>query len=397
MKTLLQINTNIGWNSVGRIAGRIGRAAIESGWNSYIAYGRDPGHAVAACRSQLIRIGNLADRCVHGLATRLADAHGLASRTATIALMRRIDSIAPDVVHLHNIHGYYLNYPLLFDYLAHAGVPVVWTLHDCWPLTGHCAFFDTVGCRRWLSGCGNCPQSRTYPASWAADRSAANFKSKIEAFTSLPRLKLVSVSHWLDGIVGRSALSECSRTVIYNGIDPDRFTIRPSALRRRTAVAAASVWDERKGLDRIVELRRYLPTDIQLQVVGVSEKMSRRLGHGISTLPRLNDIDTLTDVYNSAGVFINPSAGDNLPMVNLEAQACGTPVVCLDTGGMPESVSPQTGRVVPDMRGMAAAVADILDNPGKYSPEVCRRHILDNFDAALSCRKYMELYDQISK
>lgn len=146
-----------------------------------------------------------------------------------------------------------------------------------------------------------------------------------------------------------------------------------------------------------MELRRYLPTDIQLQVVGVSEKMSRRLGHGISTLPRLNDIDTLTDVYNSAGVFINPSVGDNLPMVNLEAQACGTPVVCLDTGGMPESVSPHTGRVVPDMRGMAAAVADILDDPGKYSPEVCRLHILDNFDAALSCRKYMELYDQISK
>ena len=131
---LLQINSVVNSGSTGRIAEEIGQTAMASGWDSYIAYGRNERPSA----SKLKRIGNEMDVKLHGIQTRLIDRHGLASCRATRKLVKKIKEISPDIIHLHNIHGYYINIKILFDYLATVEIPVVWTFHDCWPITGHC-------------------------------------------------------------------------------------------------------------------------------------------------------------------------------------------------------------------------------------------------------------------
>ncbi|MDO4320516.1 MAG: glycosyltransferase [Bacteroidales bacterium] len=399
MRRLLQINTNIGWNSVGRIAGQIGDAAIAAGWESYIAYSRDPGGVAGGSTSQLIRIGSRPDRYAHGLLTRLTDAHGLGSAAATRRLISRIDELSPDVVHLHNIHGYYINYPILFDYLSRSGIPVVWTLHDCWPLTGHCAFPAATGCDRHQCVCRDCSQTRSYPASWLRSRASANQHRKAETFGSVANLTIVPVSHWLNSIVSGSFLGDKPRLVIHNGIDVDIFN-RTDAVPTRSVLAAASVWDERKGLGDLVGLRALLPDDVGVCVLGLSRSQCKRMPAGITALPRCDDTARLATYYSEAGVFINLSSADNLPSVNLEAQACGTPVVCYDSGGMPETVSHETGLVVPrgDIGAMAHAVMRVLDSRRqKYHAAECRNHILAHFDAAHAFDKYIGLYNKLSE
>ncbi len=224
---LLQINPVVRLNtSTGRIMKEIGEIAVASGWESYIAYSgaRDgvPSHS-----SQLIPVGNKPDLALHAVATRLFDAHGLVSRRATRQLIRRIRQIDPDVIHIHNVHGYWLNYPLLCRYLQESGKPVVWTVHDCWLYTGHCYYYSAARCERWQTGCGHCPQKRDFPASWLFDRSARNWLDKRRAFGSLERLTIVPVSDWIRREMSRSFLKDKEFRVIHNGIDLEVF--RPEA------------------------------------------------------------------------------------------------------------------------------------------------------------------------
>ena len=146
----------------------------------------------------------------HALISRLLDNHGLNSNKATRKLIDRIRDIKPDIVHLHNIHGYFLNYALLFDFLKDAGIPIVWTLHDCWTFTGHCAHFIFIGCDKWKVGCKHCPQKLSYPTSWLCDRSHRNYKIKKMVYTSIPNLILVPVSDWLAGLLRFSFMKEHS-------------------------------------------------------------------------------------------------------------------------------------------------------------------------------------------
>lgn len=221
MPTLFQINVVANWGSTGRIAEEIGQMAIKCGWKSYIAYGRGKPKS----QSKLIRIGNEVDMYRHALISRLLDNHGLNSNKATRKLIDRIRDIKPDIVHLHNIHGYFLNYALLFDFLKDAGIPIVWTLHDCWSFTGHCAHFTFAKCDKWINGCYSCPQINTYPTSFFRDRSKQNYEDKRKSFTSVPNLTLVPVSDWLAGLLKKSFLKEYTIHRIYNGVDLNKFLI----------------------------------------------------------------------------------------------------------------------------------------------------------------------------
>lgn len=194
---LLQINSTLNWGSTGRIAEEIGQVVLSKGWESYIAYGRQCNKS----KSQSFRIGGDWAVYNHGLQTRLLDNHGLASRKETKHFIKQIERISPDVIHLHNIHGYYLNYSLLFDFLSKVNIPVVWTLHDCWAFTGHCSHYSYVGCNRWHTLCYDCPQKGDYPASCLIDRSEQNFRDKLRAFTLVKNMTLVPVSEWLAGEV----------------------------------------------------------------------------------------------------------------------------------------------------------------------------------------------------
>lgn len=395
MHSLLQINTNVGWNSTGRIIEDIGRLAMERGWLSTIAYGRNI-NGVPSSASRLVRVGNNRDVWAHGISTRLFDRHGLGSRKATLNLIKRIEEIRPNIVHLHNIHGYYLNYPELFSYLNRIGVPVVWTLHDCWSFTGHCAYFDMADCRKWTTGCNRCPLKSMYPASIVCDNSVRNYEIKKETFTSLENLHIVTVSNWLKNVVDRSFLGKYPSYVIYDGIDVESEPVRKTP-KERLVVGAASKWDPRKGLNTFVELRKILPDDVRIVLIGLSARQIHSLPTGIEGLPRINEREALNEWYRRASVFVNPSMSETLSITNIEAQGCGTPVVAFDSGGMRETIMAGTGLLVTpeDVDGLAGAVNTILNSPGKFSRNACQEHVKAKFNKTENFNRYIDLYESI--
>lgn len=403
MKRLLQINITANSGSHGKIAEEIGQLVQSKGWDSYISYGRFANPS----KSHLIRIGGMWDERWHALESRFFDNHGLASRLVTKLFIKRIDELEPDIIHLHNIHGYYLNFPILFKYLGKINVPVVWTLHDCWPFTGHCAFFDYAGCERWKTGCyASCPCKSNYPKSIFLDRSCNNWHIKKQYFTSLRNLTLVPVSNWLERMVLQSFLGHYPIRVIHNGIDINVF--KPSKdydeirkkfkiPRKKLILGVANVWEERKGLNDFLKLRSLMSDEYVIVLVGLKKNQISSLPEGIIGITHTQDQYELARLYSTADVFLNPTYEDNYPTTNLEAMACGTPVVTYKTGGSPEAVSEDTGLVI--QQGELAA----LFNASKYICEKgkdswkdnCRKRAELFFDNTKCFNKYVDIYDSL--
>ena len=399
MPTLFQINTTVNWNSTGCIAEDIGQLAMAAGWESYIAWGRCSG----VSRSRLIRIGTRWDVYAHVLATRVFDRHGLASIRATRRLVRRIEEIRPDIIHLHNIHGYYLNFPILFQYLSQCEIPVVWTLHDCWAFTGHCTHFDREGCARWKEGCCECPLIHIYPASLLTDRSSRNYLDKKACFTAKNNLTLVPVSHWLAGEVRSSFLKGKPMRVIHNGVDSNLFSPRigpDSGLKGQFVIlGVASVWTENKGFGDFLQLRKILPEEYVIVLVGLTPGQIRSLPKGIVGIGRTEDRMVLAGFYSMADVFVNLTWEDSFPMVNIEALSCGTPVVTFKTGGSVEALDERTGYVVErgDIQGVAEKIREIERLGQGYFQRACRDRVLRLFDKDDCYKQYMFLYQELLK
>lgn len=407
MKKILQINPVIRINtSTGRIMQEIGELAMKNGWESYIAYsyGRD---GIKPCDSKLVPVGNKADVAWHGLVTRLTDRHGLASEGATRAFIREIERIQPDIIHIHNIHGYFLNYRILFDYLAQCNTPVVWTVHDCWLYTGHCYYYSYIGCNKWKTECVQCPQRKLFPTSWWADRSTQNFRDKKAAFTSLPkeRFTIVPVSHWIKGEMLHSFLKDYDFRVIHNGIDTNVFTIYdPAEVKKkyqlegkRIILGVASIWCEEKGWNDFMRLAERLDEDERLVLVGVDEKHQAMLPKHVTGISRTENIRQLAELYSAAEAFVNPTWQDNYPTVNLEAIACGTPVVTYRTGGSIEAVTEHTGMVVEqgDVDGLLQAIRKIEERGKAHYQQPCRTHALKYFKKEDRYAEYLTLYDEL--
>lgn len=401
MKKLLQINPVIKENtSTGKIMRTLGELAQAAGWESYVAYSRAR-DGVPPHSSLLVPVGNKADLLLHWVATRLFDAHGLASRLATRRFVARLRELNPDVIHIHNIHGYFLNYKILSRALAQMGKPVVWTVHDCWLYTGHCYHYASAGCERWKTGCHHCPQKKAFPASRLLDRSRRNWEDKKKAFCSIPGLTLVTVSRWMKGEIARSFLGGVRCEVIHNGIDLDTFRPSPSA---ETALAygtyylaVASIWLPEKGLQDLEKLSSVLDADERLVVVG--KRPSRhRFPRNVVCLERTADAAALAALYTEAVALVNPTWQDNYPTVNMEAIACGTPVVSYRTGGSPESITPQTGRVVEqgDVEGLAEALHAIRRQGKEHFSEACRSYALAHFRAQDRFNDYIQLYESLT-
>ncbi len=408
MKRLLQINPVMRVStSTGRIMNEIGELAIKNGWESYIAYskGRD---GIKSSNSHIVPIGNKLSVAWHGVMTRLFDRHGLSSDCATKQFIWQIKQIKPDVIHIHNIHGYFLNYKLLFDYLSKCGIPEIWSVHDCWLYTGHFYYYSYVGCNKWQRGCCNCPQQRKFPASLLVDRSRRNFIDKKEAFTSVPAslMKIVPVSEWIREQMSHSFLKECNFEVIHNGIDINIFQPTPNdgikakyglLGKRHIILGVASIWSEEKGWDDFMQLATMLNDDEVIVLVGVDDDKKRLLPDNIIGISRTENIAELANLYSLADVFVNPTWQDNYPTVNLESIACGTPVVTYRTGGSIEVITPQTGVIIDqgDVKGILNAVRDIEKKGKKYYCEGCRQYAIDNFNKEERYADYLRLYDEM--
>lgn len=399
---ILQINTALNRGSVGRIAEQIGEFVLRNGGESYIAFSR-PG---LPSRSKTIKIGNILDVYLHGLCTRLFDKHGFASKKATINLIKDINNIKPDIIHLHNIHGYYININLLFNYLNKTQTPIVWTFHDAWPFTGHCTYFDSVSCEKWKTECFSCPKNKMYPKSWFIDNSKQNFKKKKELFTKPKTVKIVTPSNWLRQNVKLSFLKKYPVEVIHNGIDlsifkPDKhdeLQNKYNLINKKIILGVASLWDKRKGLDDFIVLSKKLNHNYKIVLIGLNKKQGKHLPKNILYIERTENVHELAAWYSSAFIFINPTYQDNFPTTNIEALACGTPVITYKTGGSPEAIDKNTGIIVEkgDIEGVKNAIDYINNDKVRYSEKMCRERAVQNFNRNDRFRDYYKIYSDLS-
>ncbi len=402
MNTVVQINTVVNFGSTGRIVEEIGQLALKMGWNHFICYGRDGRRS----RSKTIKIGNDWDTKWHGIQTRLFDRHGLASTRATMKLIERIKDIKPDVIHLHNLHGYYLNIRVLFNYLSVANIPIIWTFNECWTITGNCAHFSSFGCDKWKSECNHCPQKRKYPASYMIDRSRKNYRLKKQLFTSVRNMTIVAVSNWLADIIKASFLIDYPVKTIYNGIDTCIFRPRSTKdvreknnipYKKFIILAVANVWDERKGLRYYIQLSKLLKDDEIIVMVGVTEKILKKLPLNIIGIKRTENVEQLAELYSLASIACNFSSEETFGITNAEALACGTPSIVYKCTASPELIGPGAGFVVDegDMVGIRNVI-DAVKIKGKESySKTCRERAVKMFNKDERWGEYIQLYQQV--
>jgi glycosyltransferase involved in cell wall biosynthesis len=404
MPKLLQINSVVNLGSTGRIAEQIGSFVIDKGWEGFIAYGRSAGTS----SSKLIKIGNNWDQKLHGLQTRLFDRHGLASAGATNLLVKVILKTNPDIIHLHNIHGYYLNYKILFDFLEKQSIPIVWTLHDCWAFTGHCTYFSDINCLKWQTHCSKCPKKKNYPGSHFLDNSFNNFKYKSEYFNKLSNLTLVTVSHWLASMVKQSFLSKHPLQVIHNGVSIHDFYPIDDTLEldskygfnnRKVLLAVATSWSKNKGWEDYIKLAELLPADYVIVLVGVTKKQKSLLPPGIIGIERTENLQELARLYSHAQVLLNLSYQETFGMTTIEAAACGTPAIVYNATASPELITAETGTIVEpgDIHGVLKAFEAIVSKGKLFYTQACRQFVLNKFNKEDRFKDYFELYCSLLK
>lgn len=391
---ILQINTTVNTGSTGRIAEGIGKILLEAGHESTIAFGRGN----QPSQSKKIRIGGKLNFYYHVIQTRLWDNHGFESKKATQRFIRQIEKFQPNVISLHNLHGYYLHVGDLFEFLKKKEIPVVWTFHDCWPFTGHCSYFDRVDCTKWQTHCEDCPLTDYYPQSWFQDRSYQNFEDKRTAFTRHSNLTIVTPSNWLNSLVKKSFLQKYNVKVIHNGVDLTIFRPQLKSTDKSLVLGVASIWSERKGLLDFKKLRNQLPFNTEIVLIGLSQSQIKALPEGIYGIERTESVEELASWYNKATVYVNPTYVDNFPTTNIESLACGTPVVTYNTGGSPEAIDDHTGRVVQkgDIKGLVTAIQDLVSQNQQTLSNACRHRAERHFNQEDRYQEYLELYESLA-
>ncbi len=317
------------------------------------------------------RIGTFNSRRLNVALARITGFNGCFAWFETYKLLKKIDEFKPDIIHLHNLHDSYINLPMLFSYIKKHNVPTVWTLHDCWAFTGQCPYFTIVKCDKWKAGCHNCPQYKEYPAS-LYDNTKKMWQLKKKWFTGVKNMTIVTPSEWLAGLARESYLKQYPIEVINNGIDLNVFKPTHSNFREQYGIpgdkyivlGVSFAWGYRKGLDCFVEMAEKIGERYQIVLVGTDDEIDKNLPQNIISIHRTQNQKELAEIYSAADVFAMPTREENYPTVNMEAIACGTPVVTFDTGGSPEMLDEKVDRVVPvdDVNKMMSEIRKICEN-----------------------------------
>lgn len=394
---ILQINSVCGITSTGRIAADLCKEAQSRGHICKIAYGEVTYHN-RTDGLNTYKVGNRINCISHAILTRIFDIQGLCSKFATKKLIEEIEIFQPDLIHLHNLHGYYLNYQLLFQYIKEKRIRVFWTLHDCWAFTGHCVYFDYVGCEKWIEECFKCPQKRNYPSSVLFDNSRKNYGIKRKSFSGIKDMTVIVPSHWMEKRVRKSFLGEYPVEVIYNGVDLATFFPVKSDFRARyhledkyVILGVANVWDERKGLNTFVELAQRIPKDIAIVLVGVSPAQKEKLPDNMIGIEHTNSKEELAKIYTMADLFINPSVEETFGLTTIEAMACGTDVIVYKDTACEEIIKLCGGAAID--RTIECLESEILNRREKPTKTDMRERVLQ-FSNEVFCKKVVELYEK---
>lgn len=357
-------------------------------------------------KDMVYRIESDMELLISKLWTKATGHHGFNNKRETQRLLAWIDSIQPNIIHMHNIHNHYVNVRMLLEYIAEKNIPCVLTMHDCWTFTGHCAYFDYSGCDKWITGCKQCPSLRDYPKTFALfDPSPWNYKQKQKLFSPLD-ITFVSPSQWLCNLQQQSFLNDKPCIVINNGVDISVFHPVTSNVRnqyrigqRKMILSVAAELVKRKGRDYLLKLPDRLNNDEVLVLVGLKKGQESLLPKSskVIGIHRTKTADELVGLYSEADVFINPTLEDNFPTTNLEALACGTPVVTFRTGGSWECVDETTGMVVNkgDMDDLLHKIRMVLDKGKNNYKEACVNKAQTLYNKNIQYMKYIELYKHV--
>lgn len=394
---IVEINS-VNTGSTGNIMLQIAEEARNNGMEVLTCVPKSRSNLEKKCENQFV----FGDRITRNLHIWLAQCTGFQncfSVTATLHLLKRITAFSPDIIHLHNLHGNYINLPMLFHYIKKHDIPVVWTLHDCWSFTGQCPHFTMVKCEKWKNGCFECPQIRIYPSS-RVDRTRVMWKLKRKWFTGVKNMTIVTPSKWLANLVQQSFLKEYPVKVINNGIDLNIFKPTSSDFREKHGIGGEDKlvlfvsfgWSMRKGVDVIKKIRHLLEDKFKIIVIGITEDTIQDFLDDIICIPRTNNRKELAEIYSSADVLVNPTREEVLGMVNIEALACGTPVVTFNTGGSPECVDNKSGIVVEtdDIENMAFSIRMICEGKNYSEKDCIMRAAL--FDKKDKFKEYIRMY-----
>lgn len=398
---VIEINAgNIG--STGNIMLGIADIAKTAGHEVLVCCPDARGNRKKMVKNQLF-IGDRLSRNLHLKCAELTGLNGYFSQLATKKFLKAVDEYKPDIIHLHNLHNCYINLPMLFNYVKKYNIPVVWTLHDCWAFTGQCPHFTMVKCDKWKYGCYDCPQYRQYPESYV-DRTKTMWKLKKKWFTGVQNMIIITPSHWLAGLVKESFLKEYPVKVIHNGIDLDVFQPTPSDFKqwyhceqKYIVLGVAFGWGKRKGLDVFVDLAKRLDAEkYQIVLVGTDEKTDKSLPENIISIHCTQNQKELAEIYTAADVFANPTREENYPTVNMEALACGTPVITFNTGGSPECIDETCGMVVycDDVDALESGIIKICETK-VFTKENCLERA-KGFDKNQRFEEYVKLYEVLN-
>lgn len=388
---IVQLNVTCGVGSTGKICLAVSRLLNERGVENYILFSEGDSDYEYG-----IKYADKYEIKLEALKSRIFGNYGFNSKALTKKLIDKLDEIKPDVVHLHNLHGHGCNLEMLFSYFKEKNIKLYWTFHDCWAFTGYCPHFDMVGCDKWQTQCGNCPQKGAY--SFFFDKSGKLYSKKKELFSGLD-LTIITPSEWLRGLVKKSFLKDYEVKVINNGIDLDIFRPRESNFREKyslggkfAVLGVAFNWDERKGIDVFSDLARTLPTDCAVVLVGTSESTRKLLPQNVIAIDRTENQQELAEIYSACDLFLNATREDTFPTVNIEALACGTPVLTFDTGGSSEITDSTCGMKVRknDVEALRKALLMIKENR-PFTREACLKKSAE-YRKDDKFREYADLY-----
>lgn len=398
---VLHINAVYGQGSTGVIVQDIHNMALQNGIDSYVAYAH-PNRKVDEKNTYII--GNKFDHKLHAMLSRINGRQAYFSRIPTKRLLRKIDELKPNIVHLHNLHSNYINLNMLLQYLADKHISTVITLHDCWFFTGGCFHYTKVNCCKWLTTCGKCPKKKVDTPAYILDKSKFILEDRKKYLSQIEDLTVVGVSEWITQEAKKSFLNNAKLLTIYNGVDLEFFKPVKSNFREQynlenkfLILGMANKWFEPANAELLKTFSERIDEDSVLIIIGGTKEQRERLSSKVIGIPYVTNREELREIYSACDVFVNCTREDTLGSVNIEAQACGTPVIVFSNTGTKETIDSVSGYCVPDgnVECMLEMVQNVKENGKAHYSDICQRYVHGKFERNTNYAKYMQLYKKL--